>query len=743
MKTTNVLLAVFLLFTLINSTALIYLFNQEEALQEQTSTRLTKLDRQKNAINAMSQAVRDRALLSLRMSYITDSFEREDLASLYSFKAAVFLQNKQRFEQMTTAPEIIVAFNEVTAKTNYASQLLNQSLDLMREDNLTQAEELLFTAVLPRQDEIIAALEKLSNQISNDAASSIQQDLQQVKRNKLYFVIMTFLLFAQLLIGIFILSIKFHRDAKKIQEIEKVNHVLIDTAFDAIISVSEKGLISGFNKAAEKLFGFKADYIIGHKLFDLIPGRFRSLIDQLLNAIDTNNGSHPQQGMTTEIQIINSHSNMIKVLASISPTGLTGQHKYSVILHDISAIKAAEKELQQQKKALDEHSLVVITDTNGSIMNVNDLFCQVSGYERQELMGKNHRIFSSETYPAEYWEKMYKTLFSGNIWRHEVHNIGKHGQSFWVDTSVVPFKNSLGKIKNFVAISTDISKRVEIEQALTRHQQHLKELVKEQTSELIIARDEAEAANREKSRFLTNMSHELRTPIHAIKSFSELGLNRIDSGDQEKLKNYFSRINESSARLMGLVENLLDLSQMETDKIQYNFDKNSFTQALTKVLIEQSNDSQMKNLSIHVDALADDQLAAFDAKRIMQVMNNLISNAIRHSPLDGIINIHCQLLPTAFEWGLADAPHILFRIADQGIGIPEAEFETIFDHFIQSSKTLSNAGGKGLGLSICKGIIKSHCGNIRAYNNDAGATFEFVIPVDHQDDCLAKNNSKS
>lgn len=242
--------------------------------------------------------------------------------------------------------------------------------------------------------------------------------------------------------------------------------------------------------------------------------------------------------------------------------------------------------------------------------------------------------------------------------------------------------------------------------------------------EAIQAEAEAQKANQAKSVFLANISHELRTPLHGILSFAELGLERADNLDPIHAKRYFDAIEQSGERLLALVNNLLDLEQLEAERFELELQQHNVIDTIKQVISRLEPDLIQKQLQLTLENQKQQQLATYDEKKISQVIQNLLVNSIRFTPTNGNIIIKAETLP--------DQQAIRVTIKDSGVGIPDDELESVFDKFVQSSKTATGAGGTGLGLAISQEIIRAHQGTIRAIQPEtSGACIWFTLPV-HQ-----------
>ena len=248
----------------------------------------------------------------------------------------------------------------------------------------------------------------------------------------------------------------------------------------------------------------------------------------------------------------------------------------------------------------------------------------------------------------------------------------------------------------------------------------LEEEVQRRTHELLQAKEAADASLRIKSEFLANMSHELRTPLHGMLSFAEIGERKAGSAGEERLQHYFRRVGESGEILLGLLNDLLDLAKLEAGRMHLECARAHVAPLCAAVIHEFNEACRARQLQMVLQDDAGDITCNVDTRRLMQLVRNLLGNAVKFSPAGGRITVQVQ----------QEGDHLLLACTDEGPGIPPAELGTIFDAFVQSSATRTGAGGTGLGLSICREIATAHGGDIRARNQTgAGARFELRLPL--------------
>ncbi len=242
---------------------------------------------------------------------------------------------------------------------------------------------------------------------------------------------------------------------------------------------------------------------------------------------------------------------------------------------------------------------------------------------------------------------------------------------------------------------------------------------------LIKERNYAKQANKAKSDFLVKMSHELRTPMHAILNFAEMGREETRQKEFEKLNLYFSRIEESGERLLRLINNLLDLTKLESGQVDFKFTENNIIECINYVHKELSSLMTKKGITLNVINTSQKNIFLFDKDTIIRVIINLLSNAIKFSPENSDITIRVSTVDIKKERKYS---YLQVSVEDKGSGIKEEELEIIFHKFIQGTTQSGKDIGSGLGLAICKEIITAHKGKIWADNlQGEGAKINFII----------------
>jgi PAS domain S-box-containing protein len=393
--------------------------------------------------------------------------------------------------------------------------------------------------------------------------------------------------------------------------------------------------------------------------------------------------------------------------------------------------EAALEESEERYRTLFERSsdaIFMVDPSTGKYTNANQAAERLTGFSLNEIKTKTTKDLSPKG--SDQRLSLISKLDTG-MEVGEVEYLRADGSKRIVILTVVPIKGH-----QIVGIAHDITERIQAEKVLKRAHNELEKKVEERTVDYKRAKEAAEAANIAKSEFLSNISHELRTPMHHILGYARFGVDKIDRIDKEKTLFYFSRILKSGDSLLFLLNNLLDLSKLESGKMKFEMSQNDLKN-IVYIVIKEFNSAIVKKgvvLSIKESLLPTTVFCDFN--KIAQVIRNLLSNAIIYTAKDKGISISFELseIPLVNRHSeLKMIPAVITSVKDQGVGIPDAELDTVFDKFIQSSKTNTGAGGTGLGLAICKEIVEAHKGIIWAENNaEEGSTVNFLLPINHE-----------
>jgi len=358
-------------------------------------------------------------------------------------------------------------------------------------------------------------------------------------------------------------------------------------------------------------------------------------------------------------------------------------------------LQTAEEGLRRLSTAVEQSpASIVITDLKATIIFVNEAFTKASGYTAQEVMGQNPRILhSGETPPATY-QDMWPSLVAGGVWRGEFINRRKDGSHYLELATISPVRDSSGQVTHYVAVKEDITERRRNEVELQQHREHLEQLVELRTQELAVAKEKADTANRAKSEFLANMSHEIRTPMNVIIGLNYLlrqGPTSPDQGDK------LLKISEAAEHLLKIINDILDLSKIESGKLVLEHHAFSPAEVMQSVGVLIRDQAVGKGLRLEMDGDSLPRLVFGDMTRLRQVLLNFTSNALKFTE-QGCITLQGEQLSRE-----GNEVTCRFTVADTGIGIEPGDTARLFNAFEQLDGTTTRRfGGTGLGLAIAR-----------------------------------------
>lgn len=465
---------------------------------------------------------------------------------------------------------------------------------------------------------------------------------------------------------------------------------------DAIICLDERDRVNVWNTGAEHVFGIEASKAMNQPLLSIFPA----------NLLDVEWLQQAREGKVIfghELSLSQSDGRRIDVSISISPVrsrdgDLIG---VSLIAHEVTHLRQIEnerdsalKDLIDFKTALDEHAIVAITNASGRITYVNDKFCAISKYSREELIGQDHRLINSGYHSKEFFQNLWRTISSGKVWRGEIRNRTKQGEYYWVDTTIVPFLDEDGRPRQYVAIRADITERVRSTEALAQQA------------------DELARSNSDLEQFAYVASHDLQEPLRGIDGCIQLLERRYKNVLDERGQDYIEHTVGNVERMQRLIRDLLKYSRVGTRKREFQPVK------LADVLA----DAQL-NLATAINEkgarISHDELPKVfgDRTHLGLVFQNLISNALKF----------CQEKPIVHISAIARDDLCEITIKDNGIGIEPEYFERIFVIF-QRLHGREKYPGTGIGLALCKRIIQHHGGQIWVESEaEEGSEFHFTL----------------
>ena len=342
------------------------------------------------------------------------------------------------------------------------------------------------------------------------------------------------------------------------------------------------------------------------------------------------------------------------------------------------------QELREQKFALDQSAIVATTDAKGIITKVNDRFCQISGYSRDELIGKTHKVVNSSHHPKAFFQHMWQTISSGQVWRGEICNRKKSGEFYWVSTTITPFLDSEGRPYQYLAIRQDIT---ELKQA-----------------QQIISEREVQLANASRLSAIGEMAaaitHEINNPLAVILGRAEMLKTLIHrkQTDPDSLERLVDTIVITGRRIEKIVRSMKSLAHQ-------NEEEPAMTASVREILSDAQELSEQRfrdhGIRLIIPTLIEPLTFKCQSHLVVQLLVNLLNNAF-----DAVQQLDDRWVELTVN---ATPTHIEFSVKDSGKGIPLELQTKLFEPFFSTKRVQY---GTGLGLSICRNIVRRHGGEL-------------------------------
>jgi len=367
--------------------------------------------------------------------------------------------------------------------------------------------------------------------------------------------------------------------------------------------------------------------------------------------------------------------------------------------------------------AVDAASDVIeLTDPRAVFQFVNRAYQKTLGYSSDDVVGKTPaQLVRSDAHPPEYFRAIDATLARGQTWRGTLISRARDGRLVHFDTTLTPVTDRKGQITHHVGIKRDVTEELMRREALLETNRALEQ-----------ARDAAVSASRAKSEFLANMSHELRTPLNAIIGYAEMLMEDFEETAQSYLD--LKRIRSAGTHLLTLINDVLDISKIEADRIELSQLRFPIADLITDV--DATVEPLARTNANRFEVVGGTELGLIygDRTRIRQVLLNLLGNAFKFTK-QGRVGLEVVRV----EHG--QHAMIEFRVSDSGIGISEQQQQKLFRPFVQAdSSTTREYGGTGLGLAISKRLAEMMGGEITITSTlGKGSTFTLRLPVEGDD----------
>lgn len=338
----------------------------------------------------------------------------------------------------------------------------------------------------------------------------------------------------------------------------------------------------------------------------------------------------------------------------------------------------SQRTLEQFKYALDQSAIVAVTDQSGTITYVNDKFCEISKYPREELIGRDHRIVNSGFHTSAFIRDLWRTIAQGDVWRGDIRNRAKDGTLYWVDTTIVPLLNPRGKPYQYLAIRSDITQRKQAEAQL-REQAALAKL----------------------GELAAIVAHEVRNPLAGIKGSLQILRARLPADARDK--NIFDAMIDRLDALGARVSDILLYARRTPPDLQ--------TVALASVLHDVAATTRATVEQAHIVVPRTDAVVRADPHMLRHLLLNLVLNACQASKAGQPVELAVD----------ADTGSVQIGVLDRGPGIPTDLRSRVFEPFFTTRKR-----GTGLGLAIVRGLLERQGGTISLEDRLGGGTVALI-----------------
>lgn len=324
---------------------------------------------------------------------------------------------------------------------------------------------------------------------------------------------------------------------------------------------------------------------------------------------------------------------------------------------------------EQYFEALMTASIVSKTNSDGVITYVNDNFCTITGYTKEEILGHSHAIFRHPDNADTLYQEMWKTITSGKIWRERMINLNKDGSSFIAESTIIPLIDEEGHITEYLAIRNDITDIVKLKRE-------------------IFLKEQEKIEHKKQRSFLLFFTHELKTPLNAIINFTKyirIQIEKPKEIDQAKLLGLLDTVSLNASDMLDNITIILETSKMNANKMIYHHSLFNPEALIGELLIKYHILIHEKNIKVTTN-FNSDVLIHSDEYHVKQIVANILSNAIKYGKNEIFITLS------------KEKERVVFSIEDNGTGIKNKE--EIFELYTQEDENFLERTAKGTGIGL-------------------------------------------
>jgi PAS domain S-box-containing protein len=382
------------------------------------------------------------------------------------------------------------------------------------------------------------------------------------------------------------------------------------------------------------------------------------------------------------------------------------------------------RESQVRYRALfeNDNTSVFLITLDGHYLNVNQQAATMLAMPVEEAIGQPAHHFFAHGQPINFEAQSQQLLAGATIPIYECDVVRADGTAIPLEVNVTLVRDAFEKPLYIQSIARDIARRRAVEAALEAERTQLAQRVAERTTELSIANSELMRNAQLKDEFLATVSHELRTPLSVILTLSEALQDAIYGTVNEPQLKALQRIRKSGRHLLALINDILDVSKIESGKLELELGPTS-VQAICEdsfQMVQEAANAKQLTLTLDLDPTV--TIITVDGRRLMQVLLNLLNNAIKFTPEGGVVELKVS--------GDVGRETVTFLVRDNGIGIAAADLPRLFQPFVQLDSRLSRRyQGAGLGLALVYRLVKLHGGSVSVISEpEQGSSFFVALP---------------